>query len=152
MTPFPTLKRFASLRSASRRDRIATGIMLVAAVSAFVAFVSDISTVTSASPATQVVEIWRMYGFVIFAGLYFLLAFWPRRYPGIWELAILDKAALSVTGLVLLGRGVAEVETILTFDGSLAAMTVVAYVFARGYSGWARLREPEVPRKGDYSL
>ncbi len=122
------------------RDRTATVLMLLAAVGACVAFVSSISTVAAAGPATQVVEIWRMYGYIVFTGLYVLLAFWPRRYPGVWELAILDKAALGVTGLVLLGRGVADAQTILVFDGSLAVITLIAYILAKGYTGWARLQ------------
>ena len=88
---------------ATWRDRVATGLMLLAAIGAFISFVTSINSVATASPATQVVESWHMYGFVVFTGLYVLLAFWPRRYPGIWELSILDKAALGITGLVLLG-------------------------------------------------
>jgi len=122
------------------RDRTATVLMLLAAVGACVAFVSSISTVAAAGPATQVVEIWRLYGFIVFTGLYVLLAFWPRRYPGVWELAILDKAALGVTGLVLLGRGVGDAQTILIFDGSLAVITLMAYLLAKGYTGWARVQ------------
>ena len=122
------------------RDRVATGLMLLAAVGALFSFVGSISSVATASPATQVVEIWRMYGFVVFTGLYVLLAFWPRRYPGIWELAIVDKAALTITGLVLLGQGVADAQTILIADGIMTVITLVAYVLARGYSGWTRMR------------
>ena len=125
---------------ATWRDRVATGLMLLAAIGAFISFVTSINSVATASPATQVVEIWRMYGFLVFTGLYVLLAFWPRRYPGIWELAILDKAALVITGLVLLGRGVTDAQTILIFDGSLAVITFVAYLLAKGYTGWSRLR------------
>jgi len=134
----------ASLDTASVapwRDRVATGLMLLAAIGAFISLLTSISSVATASPATQVVEIWRLYGFVVFTGLYVLLAFWPRRYPGIWELAILDKAALGITGLVLLGRGVPDAQTILIFDGSVAAITFVAYLLAKGYAGWSRLRE-----------
>lgn len=120
------------------RDRLATGIMLIAAVGALISFIGSINSIAIASPATQVVEVWRMYGFVVFTGLYILLAFWPRRYPGVWELAILDKAALAITGLMLLGRGVADAQTILIFDGSLAVLTLIAYVLAKGYTGWAR--------------
>ena len=114
--------------------------MLLAAVSAFIAFISDVGTVAAASPATLVVELWRWYGFFIFTGLFVLLAFWPRRYPGIWELTLLDKAALSVTGLVLLQHGMEGAQTILIADGLLAVVTVIAYVLAKGYTGWARLR------------
>jgi hypothetical protein len=68
-----------------------------------------------------------------------LLAFWPHHYTGIWELAIQDKAALGVVGLVLLGRGVLDAQTILIFDGSLAVITLVAYVIAKAYTAWTRL-------------
>ena len=135
----------ASLDTSTRtvapwRDRVANGLMLLAAIGAFISFVTSITSVATANPAAQVVEIWRMYGFVVFTGLYVLLAFWPRRYPGIWELVILDKAALAISGLVLLGRGVADAPTILTFDGGLAVITLIAYVLAKGYTGWTRLR------------
>ena len=63
---------------ATWRDRVATGLMLLAAIGAFISFVTSINSVATASPATQVVEIWRMYGFLVFTGLYVLLAFWPR--------------------------------------------------------------------------
>lgn len=80
----------ASLDTSTRtvatwHDWVATGLMLLAAIGACTSFVTSITSVATASPATQVVEIWRMYGFVVFTGLYVLLAFWPRRYPGIWE-------------------------------------------------------------------
>jgi hypothetical protein len=55
------------------------------------------------------------------------------------ELAILDKAVLGITGLVLLGRGVADAQTILIFDGSLAVITLVASVLAKAYAAWIRL-------------
>lgn len=124
---------------ATWRDRIATGLMLLAAAGALFSFIGSINSVAIASSATQVVEVWRMYGFIVFTGLYVFLAFWPRRYPGMWELAILDKAALAITGFVLLGRGADDAQTILIFDGGLTVITVIAYVLAKGYTGWARM-------------
>jgi peptidoglycan/LPS O-acetylase OafA/YrhL len=126
---------------ATWRDRVAAGLMLLVTLGALIAFVTAISAVATANPATQVVEIWRMYGFIVFAGLFMLLAFWPRRYAGIWELVILNKVALSITGLVLLGRGATDAQTILIFDGSLAVITIVAYVLAKGYTAWKRASE-----------
>ncbi len=126
---------------ANWRDRAATGLMLLAAIGALVSFVTSIGSVAAGDPAAQVVETWRMYGFIVFAGLYALLAFWPRRYAGVWELVILDKVALAITGLVLLGRGVADAQTILIFDGALAVITLVAYALTRGYSAWTRTHE-----------
>jgi hypothetical protein len=140
MTSLHTSRETSPRPVASWRDRVATSLMLLASAGAFISFVSSISDIATAGPATQVVETWRMYGFLVFTGLYLLLAFWPRRYPGVWELTILDKAALSITGLVLLGRGVAGAQTILIADGVLAVITLIAYVLAKGYTGWTRLR------------
>jgi hypothetical protein len=46
---------------------------------------------------------------------------------------------IGITGLVLLGRGVLDAQAILIFDGSLAAITLVAYVLAKAYTAWTRL-------------
>src|SRR5260370_13427953 len=74
------------------RDRMATSLMLLAAVSAFIAFISDVGEVTAASPATLVVELWRWYGFFIFTALFVLLAFLPRRHPALSALVLLAQA------------------------------------------------------------
>jgi hypothetical protein len=57
-----------------------------------------------------------------------LLARRPRAYPGVWELAILNKVALTITALFT-GDG-----TVLAADGVLSALLVAAYVLARGWS------------------
>jgi hypothetical protein len=75
------------------RDWVATILMLAAALGALLAFVGAIGPAVSASPEAQVVEMWRMYGFLVFAGLFALLALRPRHYPGVWELVIFHKAA-----------------------------------------------------------
>lgn len=80
-----------------------------------------------------------MYGFAVFAGLYVLLAIHPRRYPGVWELVIFHKTAMSVTA-ALVGGVATDAATVAVIDGSLAAMTITAYFLARGYTGWAALR------------
>jgi hypothetical protein len=140
---FPA-KTVPSTSVASWRDRIAMVLMLLAFGGAFISFLSGIGESVAASPATQVVEIWRTYGFGIFSGLFLLLAFFPRRYPGIWELVILDKAALAITGLILLGHDIKDASTILFSDGMLALIIVLAYVLTRGYSGWAILKTPQI--------
>ena len=49
------------------------------------------------NPELKVLEAWRAYGLVVFAGLFILLALRPRAMRGVWELAIFDKAALTLT-------------------------------------------------------
>ncbi|GHO42052.1 hypothetical protein [Ktedonospora formicarum] len=124
----------------SWRDRTAMVLMLLAFAGALFSFLSGLGESVAASPITQVVEIWRTYGFGLFSGLFLLLAFFPRRYPGIWELAILNKAALAFTGLILLGHGTKDASTILFFDGALTLIIALAYILTRGYSGWATFK------------
>ena len=65
-------ERTSTTTIATCRDKTATGLMLLAAVGAFFSCVTSISSVAAACPATLVVEIWRMYGFIVFIGLYVL--------------------------------------------------------------------------------
>ena len=111
--------------------------MLLAALGALSSFVGAIGTVFSADPATQVVESWRMWGFLVFGGLFALLALRPRRSPGIWELVMLHKTATATTAAFLVGRA-SDALMVAVVDGSLAIITFAAYVLARGYAGWTR--------------
>jgi hypothetical protein len=93
----------------------------------------------TAGPATQVVEIWRAYGYLVFAGLFVLLAFWPRRYPSVWERAICHKVALTISAPTLIA-GAVGAGTIVVADGLVAVFLIVSYVLAREYASWAILR------------
>jgi hypothetical protein len=41
-----------------------------------------------------------MLGFLVFAGIFALLAFQPRTLPGLWELSILHKAGMALLAAV----------------------------------------------------
>jgi hypothetical protein len=121
------------------RDRIAMALLLLSAAGALVSFLGSIGAAVTASSETQVVEIWRAYGYLVFAGLFVLLAFWPRRFPGVWELAIFHKVALTISALTIIS-GAADAGTIVVADGLVAIFLIVSYVLTRGYAAWARLR------------
>jgi hypothetical protein len=110
----------------------------VAALGAVFAFVGAVGATVAAGPETRVVESWRTYGFLVFAGLFVLLALRPRLYPRVWELVILHKSATALTAASLLGSA-ADAPTVAVVDGILAAMIIAAYLLARGYAGWTRL-------------
>lgn len=118
------------------RDRIATGLMLVCALGAGYAFVTSIARAQAAGPDVQQAETWRVLGYAFFAGLFALLAFWPRRYPGLWELLIVNKAALAVAEAALIGRQVAAARSSALADLILTLVLVAAYVLSRGYASW----------------
>lgn len=131
--------RIAGVKAAPWRDRLAVALLAVAALGALASWAGAIGTVATAGPDTQLVEAWRMLGFLVFAGLFALLAVRPRLVPGIWEVVIIHKAGMALFAATLIGRGAAGAETIALVDGALALMTVAAYVLARGYSSWTRL-------------
>ena len=77
------------------------------------------------------VETWRLYGFVVFAGLFALLCARPLGNRTVWLLAIVDKLALTVTAFGYRAHGgIADTGTIITWDGSLAVLLVVAFILA----------------------
>ena len=120
------------------RDRIALALMLAASLAALYAFVKAIGIATGAGPQTQQVEWWRVLGFLMFTGLFALLAFGPRRYPGLWELVILDKAALTVVELGLIGNQAANAASSAIADGILTVILLAAYVLTSGWRSWKR--------------
>ena len=120
------------------RDRIATGIMLMAALGAFYAMVSGVGVATAAGPDTQQVEWWRVFGFLMFTGVFVMLAIGPRRYPGLWELVILDKVALTIAEILLIGKNAANAMNTAVADGILVILLIAAYLLSRGYASWRR--------------
>ena len=122
------------------RDRIATVLMTLAGLAAVYAFMAPLLTMTSYPPSTVMVELWREFGYLVFAGLFFMLAANPRLYPGVWEVSMFHKAALAVSGLILLGVATDAGATAI-FDGTLLAVLIICYLLTRGYSAWGRFRE-----------
>lgn len=133
-----SVKTSSTTSVARWRDRAATGLMVIAALGALIALMSSFASVRTATPNSLVVQLWRLYGFGVFAGLFLLLAFAPRRYAGVWELVIANKLALGITGFVLLNKAIPDAGTIFSIDGALALITIAAYLLAQGYTAWSR--------------
>jgi hypothetical protein len=123
------------------RRSAATGILVLAAVGALYAFVVAVPIVRAAGPDTVVVESWRLFGFLVFAGLFLLLAYRPNHYPGVWEVVIFHKAALAIF-LAAFGADAVDGTAVAVTDGALAVALVVAYLLVKGYRNWDQLREP----------
>jgi hypothetical protein len=120
------------------QDRLGRGLMVLASLGALFAFYASIAEVRAASPATVWVETWRMFGFVVFAGIFGLLAIRPRLSAGIWELAFFHKLAMAGSALILTGADEATLAGLI--DAVLALLLVVAYVFTRAWTAW-RVKE-----------
>jgi hypothetical protein len=118
------------------QDRLGRGLMWFAALGAFSAFASAVPTVASAASDAIWVETWRMFGFLVFTGMFVLLAVRPRNSAGIWELAFFHKAAMAISALILSGAKDAAMAG--TIDGVLAVLIVIAYFLTRGWTAWKK--------------
>ena len=120
------------------RRRTASAILVLATLGAFTAFVMAISSVGSVGSALIVDKVWRMFGFLVFAGLFLLLAYRPRQYPGVWELVIFHKAATTLFVGVFATNAVGAATTAVT-DRMLAIGLIGAYLLVKGYENWSQL-------------
>lgn len=125
-------------RVTSARDRIPTVLMALAAIAAFASFAGAIGTVADAGPETEIVETWRMLGFLVFAGIFALLAVRQRALPGLWELSILHKAGMAIIAALAASGDADTAAATALADGLLSVVLVMAYVLARGYAAWRR--------------
>ncbi|MGW4292089.1 hypothetical protein ACWEH1_03405 [Micromonospora chersina] len=116
------------------RDRIGRSLLWLAAIGAVAAALGAYGAVADAEPAVKVVETWRAYGFVVFAGLFALLAVRPRGHRAVWALVIFHKVAMTMTALAYSRDAAIEgTGTVLVFDGALSVLLVLALVLCRGW-------------------
>lgn len=111
--------------------------MWAAAVAAVAAAVFAVADLRAATSGTVVVETWRAYGLVVFAGLFALLARDPLGYRGVWELVIAHKLALTLTAL-LFGSGASGAGQVIAWDGGLSVLLLMAYLSCRGWRSWSQ--------------
>jgi hypothetical protein len=69
-----------------------------------------------------------MFGFLVFAGLFAVLALRPRQSAGVWELVLFHKLAMVITALSLSGAGEAGMSGIV--DVVLVGLLIIAYFCA----------------------
>jgi hypothetical protein len=130
----------SSSATASQRERYGRALLWIAVVGAVGAAAAAVSAVLGADGATKIVETWRLYGLIVFAGLFALLALRPLHYRGVWELVMFNKLALTVTALAYAAHGgIAGAGSIVAWDGGLSLVLAAAYVCCRGWTAGPRL-------------
>lgn len=131
----------AALDRQDNRGASLTGarvLLALAAVGALAAAATSIGTVRDAGAETLVVEVWRLAGFVLFSGLFALLAFRPLHYAGVWELVIVNKLALTIVALTYASDADGAGEVALV-DGILTGVLLAAYVLSGGWRAWSNV-------------
>ncbi|WP_336979360.1 hypothetical protein [Altererythrobacter fulvus] len=109
-------------------------LMGIAALSAVGAFAGAVPLLSDAGADRLWVESWRAYGFLVFAGLFALLAWRPTRSPLVWELVFFHKAAMVVTHWWV--GDVAEAAVAGRVDMALCAVILVSWALTRGWESW----------------
>ncbi|MET8160409.1 hypothetical protein ABZT47_28960 [Sphaerisporangium sp. NPDC005289] len=115
-------------------DRIGRTLMAVDAAATLVAFAGGILIMTSVSDDRVITEAWRTLAYVVFAGLWIVLAVAPRRQWGLWELLLFHKGAITVYCFVMWDKPDAAQTAII--DLFVLVTTAVAYVLCRGWTSW----------------
>lgn len=108
--------------------------MMLAAIGAVGAFATGVQALQIVGPDRIWIEAWRTFGFLVFAGLFGLLALFPRRLPGVWELVLFHKLAMVTFGLF--HEGVAEAAFAGRVDLVLVAIIALAWWLCRGWQSW----------------
>jgi hypothetical protein len=121
-------------------DTIGRWLLILASVSTVGAFILGITLIKDAPDSRIWIEFWRTSAFLVFAGLFAILAVAPRTQRGLWELVIAQKWALVIFSLVV--GDVNEVRESALIDLILVVAVTVAYILRRGWYAW-RTTTPE---------
>lgn len=121
-------------------DRLGRGLLLLDAVATLTVFVIGFTLIADAPDDRLMVEGWRTLGYFVFAGLWVALALWPRRLPGIWELVLFHKIAVTIYAITI--GDVFEARQAVAADSALVITTAIAYVLCRGWHSWRAVTRP----------
>ena len=117
-------------------DLVGRALLLLCALSTTAAFIDGAYRVGAAPAEWLLTEFWRTTAFLVFGGMWALLAVRPRSQRGMWELIVLHKTLVTVHALTVLDLpGAAQTAWV---DGALVAATVAAWVLCRGWLTWHR--------------
>lgn len=117
-----------------RADKIGRWLLVFATLSTVGAFFYGIALMMDAPDSRIWVEGWRTSAYLVFAGLFAILAAAPRAHRGLWELIIGQKTALVVIAAVV--GDVNEARQSGLIDLGLVVVVAAAYVLCRGWYGW----------------
>lgn len=115
-------------------DRIGRGIMALNAAAALLAFASGLMIMASVSDERLITEAWRTFAYIVFAGIWAILAVAPRRQKGLWELLLFQKGAITTYSFVMWHLPDAPITAFV--DLTVTVTTLIAYVLCRGWLAW----------------
>ncbi|MFY1687472.1 hypothetical protein [Plantactinospora sp. WMMB782] len=117
-------------------DRTGRILLAICSIATFGALAQGIQQMIDSSDEQLMTEAWRTLAYVVFAGLWAMLAVWPRGQRGVWELVLFHKIAITVFALAVIDVPTAKQHVVI--DGSLVVATAAAYFLCRGWYSWRR--------------
>lgn len=124
-------------------DRLGRLLMAVNVLLAAGAFAGGVLALADMEDGRLVVEGWRTFGYLAFAGFWAMMALAPRRVPAVWELVLLQKTLMTILAFATIGAP--EARTTALIDSWLVVSTAFAYVVCRGWKSWRLLRIGSFP-------
>ncbi|MFD9740996.1 hypothetical protein [Umezawaea sp. NPDC059074] len=119
-------------------DRIGRVLLALCAIATLGAFARGFTIMAEVSDERLITEAWRTFAYIVFAGLWAMIAVAPRAQRGVFELLLLQKTAITVFALVV--NDVPDAGMTAAVDASLVIATAIAYVLCRGWQGWRTVR------------
>jgi len=120
--------------SARRLDLIGRVLLALLSLSTIYAFVDGLRLVAEAGDDRVWIEFWRTTAYLVFVGLFAMMAIAPRTRWGLWELVFGQKLAVTIFGLM--NFDVNEAKRDATTDLVLVIVIAIAYFLCRGWYTW----------------
>ncbi|MEU8154518.1 hypothetical protein AB0B94_12715 [Micromonospora sp. NPDC048986] len=118
------------------QDRTGRVLMAITAAATLVPFVEGVSRLGSLPDDMVLTEFWRTCAYIVFAGMWAMLAIAPRKQRGMWELLLFHKIVVTVQAAFVLD--IPHAARTLLADGFVSLTTVAAYLLCRGWHTWRR--------------
>ncbi|WP_063813424.1 hypothetical protein [Herbidospora daliensis] len=115
-------------------DRTGRVIMAVNAVATLAAFAGGLFITAEVADERVITEAWRTLAYIVFAGIWAILAVAPRRQWGLWELLLFQKGGITIYSFVM--WHLPDAPRTAFIDLAVTVTTLIAYVLCRGWSSW----------------
>jgi len=119
------------------RDTLGRGLMWLLVVLTLAAFADGLRRMAAGSDRIGI-ETWRTFAYIVFGGLFVIIAWRPQHSPGVWELVFAHKSGVVLYGLTL--GDVPEAPIAIVVDTVLVVVMTASWWLTRGWKRWKSAR------------
>lgn len=118
----------------SRRRAVGRTLLILSALGAAGFAGWSLAQLQQATPQELLSQSWHAFGLIVFAGLFALVAWRPRAYPGLMELTITHSVGIFT--LALVNQNATGSTATMILHGLLGLALVIAYVVLGCIKAW----------------